>query len=481
MRPVPLALILLATSLTSCTLIPHYLRPALPVSAAYPAGPASAPVAGQPSTLPAAYLGWRDFFTDPVTAQLIALSLANNRDLAVAALNIEVAQAQYGVDRASLLPAIDGTAGLERSATPGEVTGLPGTANIRDYSLGIGTVSWELDLFGKIRSKSRASYEDFLSDEETRESTQISLIAAVDSEYLTWLADRDSLAISLQTVAAQQSSVQLTELEASTGTGTALDVAQAETTLFSAQASVAQYTRQIAQDMDQIVLLAGAPLPAPLLAQMAAVSGLDAVPPFPVLPAGLPSDLLERRPDIRAAEFTLLAANANIGAARAAFFPSITLTANDGTASDHLGGLFGAMSGAWLFEPEISVPIFAGGENLANLDIANTNKKIDVADYEKTIQSAFHDVADALAGRSTYQAQLAAQTALVGADQSYYDLANMRFKAGVDSYLNVLVARNALFSAQLSLVTLKLSSMQNDVTLYKALGGGWRENSLASQ
>jgi multidrug efflux system outer membrane protein len=218
-----------------------------------------------------------------------------------------------------------------------------------------------------------------------------------------------------------------------------------------------------------------------LLAQMQAVPGLEGVPAFPVLDAGLPSDLLERRPDIRAAEHTLLGANANIGAARAAFFPSISLTANDGTASDRLGGLFGAMSGSWLFEPEISIPIFAGGENLANLNVANAQKKIDIADYEKTIQSAFHDVANALAARSTYQVQVAAEADLVGADQNYYDLANMRFKAGVDSYLNVLVARNALFSAQLTLVTLQLSSLQNDVTLYKALGGGWEENSETNE
>jgi len=481
MRCFLLPLAVVATSLSGCSLIPDYHRPALPVTGSYPSGPASAAVFGKPTQLAAADLGWREFFSDPVTARLIAFSLANNRDLRVAALNIEVASAQYGIDRASLFPAINGTAGLERSATPGDVTGLSGTSNIRDYSLGIGAVSWELDFFGKIRSKARASFEDFLSDAETRESTQLSLIASVDAEYLTWLADRDSLAIAQNTVAAQLSSVQLTELETSTGTGTALDVAQAQTTLFSAQASEAQYTRQIAQDMDEIVLLVGAPLPGQLVTQMEAVPGLEAVPPFPVLPAGLPSGLLERRPDIRAAEDTLLAANANIGAARAAFFPSITLTANDGTASDRLGGLFGAMSGAWLFEPEISVPIFAGGENLANLDIANTQKKIEIANYEKAIQSAFHDVADALAGRSTYQAQVDAEANLVGADQRYYDLANMRFKAGVDSYLNVLVARNALFSAQLSLVSLQLESMQNDVTLYKALGGGWQENTQASQ
>jgi len=472
---------MLAISLGGCSLIPDYHRPALPVTDTYPSGPASEPVSGHAAGLAAADLGWHEFFNDPVSAQLISFSLANNRDLQVAALNIEVASAQYGVDRASLFPAINGTAGLERSATPGDVTGLTGTSNIRDYSLSVGTVSWELDFFGKIRSEARVGYEAFLSDEETRESTQIMLISSVDSEYLTWLADRESLAVSQNTVAAQQSSVQLTELEASTGTGTALDVAQAQTTLFSAEASEAQYNRQIAQDMDEIVLLAGAPIPASLLAQMQAVPGLEGVPAFPVLDAGLPSDLLERRPDIRAAEHTLLGANANIGAARAAFFPSISLTANDGTASDRLGGLFGAMSGSWLFEPEISIPIFAGGENLANLNVANAQKKIDIADYEKTIQSAFHDVANALAARSTYQVQVAAEADLVGADQNYYNLANMRFKAGVDSYLNVLVARNALFSAQLTLVTLQLSSLQNDVTLYKALGGGWDENSETNE
>jgi multidrug efflux system outer membrane protein len=481
MRNLFVSLAMISTTLIGCSLEPDYHRPALPVTGTYPTGPASEAVSGKPAQAAAADLGWRDFFNDPVSAQLIAFSLANNRDLRVAALNIEVASAQYGVDRASLFPAINGTAGLERSATPGDVSGLSGTSNIRDYSLSLGTVSWELDFFGKIRSKARAGYDAFLSDEQTRESTQIMLISSVDSEYLTWLADRDSLTIAQNTVSAQQDSVQLTELEASTGTGTALDVAQAQTTLFSAEASEAQYTRQIAQDMDEIVLLAGAPIPDPLLAQMQNVPGLEAVPAFPVLPAGLPSDLLERRPDIRAAEYTLLGANANIGAARAAFFPSISLTANDGTASDRLGGLFGAMSGSWLFEPEISVPIFAGGENRANLDIANAQKKIDIADYEKTIESAFHDVADALAGRSTYQAQVGAETALVEADQKYYDLANMRFKAGVDSYLNVLVARNSLFTAQLTLVSLKLSAMQNDETLYKALGGGWEENSQTNQ
>jgi multidrug efflux system outer membrane protein len=256
-----------------------------------------------------------------------------------------------------------------------------------------------------------------------------------------------------------------------------MDVAQAQITLNTAQANVAFYTRLVAEDMDELVLLAGAAIPDALLAQMNAVPGLDASPKLPYLPAGLPSDLLERRPDIRAAEHQLLAANANIGAARAAFFPSVTLTASGQTASPGLSNLFGMGSGAWLFEPTISVPIFAAGANFANLDIAKLEKRIEIANYEKTVQSAFHDVSDALNARGTYVAQVQAEQNLVDADNRYYQLADMRFEAGVDNYLNVLLAENALFGARLSLVSLKLAAQQNSITLYMALGGGWQETS----
>jgi multidrug efflux system outer membrane protein len=261
------------------------------------------------------------------------------------------------------------------------------------------------------------------------------------------------------------------------GTDTAQDVAQAETTLRTAEANVAQYTRLVAQDMDELVLVVGAPLPDALITRMNAEAGLGSQPAFPDLPAGLPADLLERRPDIRAAEHALLAANANIGAARAPFFPQVTLTGEYGTASNGLNHLFHAGSSSWAYAPSISLPIFDFGKNRANLDIAKLEERTEVADYEKAIQSAFHDVADALAGRSTYVNQVTAEQRLVDADTRYHDLAEMRFRNGADNYLNVLVAQNSLLSARLTLISLRLAQLQNSITLYKALGGGWQEHS----
>jgi len=457
--------------LTGCSLIPSYTRPALPVSSRYPIGADAKGLTDAPD------IGWRDFFADPVLADLIALSLANNRDLRVAIENVAGAQAQYRSAHANLFPAIDATASGQFQRVPAGASGFAAPEHINAYSLGLSAASYELDLFGKIRSQAAQARETFLSNAETRESMQISLVAQIASEYLTWLADRDSIRVSADTAKADQRSYDLRQMTLAKGSGTALDVAEAESNLRTAQASEAQYTRAAAQDMDEIVLLAGAPLPAALQARMMAASGLDAQPGFPELPAGLPADLLQRRPDIRAAEHTLLAANANIGGARAAFFPSVTLTGSGGTSSGSIGKLFGAGTASWLFEPNISVPIFDAGQNFANLDYAKVQKRIDIADYEKAIQSAFHDVADALAARATYKSQLAFEQQLVAADMRDYALAKMRFDAGVDSYLTVLVAQTSLFGAQINLVALKLAEQQNLITLYKALGGGWAERS----
>lgn len=460
-------------SLSACSLIPDYHRPSPGVAGQWPAGPAALSAADTKGQT-AADLGWSQFFTDPVSQSLIRLALDNNRDLRVAALNVRSAEAQYGVDRASLFPTINGTASFDRSVTPGDVYGTQGqTQNLREYSLGASAVSWELDLFGQIRSKARAQQETVFSEAETRTATQLTLIGEVVSEYLAWLADRESLAVAENTVKTEADSVRLTQLLLAHGDSTQLDVAQAEVTLHSAQASLAQYRRAVAQDMDELVLLVGAPLPVDLVRRMQAVNFSDE-PPFPSLSAGVPSDLLTRRPDIRAAEDTLLSANANIGAARAAFFPSITLTANGGTASGSLANLFKAGQASWGFEPQITLPIFDAGSNLANLDIAKLQKQIDIANYQKAIQQAFHDVSDALAARATYGDQIAAQQALVAADQQNFDLSTMRFKAGVDAYLTVLVAEESLFSAKLTLISLQLDKQQNLVTLYKALGGGWK-------
>ena len=476
MRSIVLTSILLA-SLAGCSLIPGYNRPVLPVATTYPVDF----VGGRAGDKAAPDIGWRDFFADPVLADLIELSLTNNRDLRVAIENVRAAQAQYRSEHANLFPTIDATASAQFQRVPGGASGFAAPEHVNAYNLGLSAASYELDLFGKIRSQASQAHEQFLSSAETRESTQISLVAQTASEYLTWLADRESVRVSAETARADQRSYDLRKMTLAKGSGNAIDVAEAESTLRTAQASEVQYTRAAAQDMDQIVLLAGVPLPEALQARMVAASGLDAQPRLPDLPPGLPADLLQRRPDIRAAEHTLLAANANIGAARAAFFPSVTLTGSGGTSSGSIGKLFGAGTAAWLFEPNISVPIFDAGQNFANLDYAKIQKRIDIADYEKAIQSAFHDVADALAARATYKSQVAFEQQLVAADMQNYKLSKMRFDAGVDSYLTVLVAQSSLFSAQINLVALKLAERQNLITLYKALGGGWVERSGTAQ
>jgi multidrug efflux system outer membrane protein len=425
--------------------------------------------------VPASDLGWRDFFTDPVMQDLIGLSLANNRDLRVAAFNVAEAEAQYRIQHANLFPTINAVGSADFEREPPGASGVSTPLHVNAYSLGLSAASYELDLFGRLRSLSRQAQEQYLSSADTQLSTQISLEAQVASYYLAWLADRDAIRVSQQTAQAQQRSFDLQRLILSQGNGTALDVAQAESTLRTAQASLEQYTRQAAQDLDEIVLLVGAPLPDDLQARMMFQTGLGDKSVFPVLPAGLPSELLARRPDIRAAEHSLLAANANIGAARAAFFPSVTLTGSGGTGSGGLAKLFGAGTVSWLFQPQISVPIFDAGSNFANLDYAKLEKQVEIADYEKAIQSAFHDVSDALAARATYTRQVDAESKLVDADTRYFNISQMRSTAGVDTYLNVLVAQSSLFSAQLSLVSLRLSEQQNLVTLYKALGGGWKE------
>ena len=465
----------LLAMVTGCTLIPDYHRGPLPVSQDYPAIAPARAVATV--GVPAWDLGWRDFFTDPVLQDLLAFSLDNNRDLRVALLNVAAAQAQFQLAHANLFPTVAAAAVGDFAREPGAAEGEPAPLHLNAYSLSLGATSYELDVFGRLRSLSRQAQEQFFSQAETRESTQISLVAQIVSEYLTWLSDRDALRVSQETAVAQGRSYELRKLTLQRGSGTALDVATAESTLRTAEASVQQYTRQAAQDLDEIVLLAGAPLPPGLMARMVAASGMGAVQPFPALAPGLPSALLERRPDIRAAEHTLLAANANIGAARAAFFPSVTLTGSGGTESGGLGQLFGAGTASWLFEPQISVPIFDFGKNQANLDYAKVQTRVEVANYEKTIQSAFHDVADALAARATDALQVDAERKLVDADTRYYTLSKMRFDTGIDTDLDVLVAQNSLFAAQLDLVSLELAARENDVTLYKALGGGWTAHS----
>jgi outer membrane protein, multidrug efflux system len=471
----------LSTLLGACTLEPHYHRPPSPVPA-LEGGTAGDPVAAD--------IGWREFFPDPQLQQLIELALTNNRDLRVAALNVQSAQAQYRIQRADLFPTVDASAveqvqhvpiGVLTSGFPPSLLSGAGplpTNGVTEhtYNVGIGFTSYELDLFGRIRSLSHAALQQYFSSGETRRSVQLTLVAEVATAYLTVLTDQTLLDITRDTLKSQSESYALTEKMFSGGTTTELALRQAETTVDTARANLAQYVRQVAQDRDALQLLLGAPIPDGIDFSR----GLDRGNMVAELAEGIPSDVLVRRPDVLAAEHQLMAANAEIGAARAAFLPAISLTGNFGTESTQLSGLFKAGSRAWTFSPDISLPIFAGGANVANLQATKLARDTGVAQYEKAIQTAFREVADALVARGTLDEQLAAQQALVTASAVAYRLADMRYRGGVDSYLTALVAQVSLYSAQQQLQTVRLLRLQNLVTLYKALGGGLREHTATA-
>lgn len=471
----------LVTALAGCSLAPTYERPEAPVSAAYPTGEAYTQTGQSQGAAqgPVADIGWRDFYSDPLLQNLISMALTANRDLRVAALNVEEARAQYRIQRADLLPSVGvgGDGSVQR--LPADLSST-GSSNItRSYQVG-GTASWELDLFGRIRSLSDQALETYLAQDETRIATQLSLISETATAYLTLRADQELLSLTQSTLTSQQDSYQLTKQSYDAGVATELDLSQAEVSLRTAQRDLSTYTRLVAQARNALVLLVGQPLPDDVVAQLDQAKILpDGVVPES-LPAGLPSDLLARRPDIRAAEHQLKGANAYIGAARAAFFPTISLTGSAGTASSSLGGLFDAGSGAWSFAPSITMPIFAGGSLWAGLDVAKVRKNIQIATYEQTIQTAFREVADALAGQGTYRTQIVAQQQLVAAYQRAYDLSRQRFDQGVDDYLSVLDSQRSLFAAQQVLVETRLSRLSNLVTLYQVLGGGWTEKTAAA-
>ncbi len=470
----------LATLLSACTLEPHYHRPPPPVPA-LPGGTAGGTAAPD--------IGWREFFPDPQLQQLIALALTNNRDLRVAVLNVQSAQAQYRIQRAELFPTVNASAVEQVQEIPISVleaefpnassaaAGAAGSAaptggiTVRTYNVGVGFTNYELDLFGRIRSLSHAALQQYFSSGETRRSVQLTLVAEVATAYLTVLTDQTLLNITRDTLKSQEESYALTQKMFSGGTTTELALRQAETTVDTARAELAQYNRQLGQDRDALQLLLGAPIPDGIDFS----AGLDRANMVAELEEGIPSDVLVHRPDILAAEHQLMAANAEIGAARAAFLPAISLTGNFGTESSQLSGLFKAGSRAWTFSPDISLPIFAGGANVANLQATKLARDTAVAQYEKAIQTGFREVADALVARSTLDEQLAAQQALVTASAVAYRLADMRYRGGVDSYLTALVAEVSLYSAQQQLQTVRLLRLQNLVTLYKALGGGLRE------
>ncbi len=453
-RATPLAL---ALALSGCmSLAPKHERPAAPVAAAFPA---LAPSAA--SNEAAAQIEWRRFFADARLKQLIELALANNRDLRVAILNIEQARAQYQVRRADTLPTVN--AAISGSRVPGSDDNSNSS-----YSAGFGVSAFELDLFGRVRNLSEAALAQFLATEEARKSAQISLVGSVANAYLALLADDELLDLTRQTLAAREQSLKLIQLKFDNGVVSKLDLQQGLSLVDTARVVLAQQQRQRAQDANLLVLLVGQPLP-DSLAPAVALARTE----LAELPAGLPSDLLAVRPDIRAAEQLLIGANASIGAARANFFPRISLTGSAGSASSELSGLFKGGSFGWTFAPQVVLPLFDHGRNTATLGSARAGRDIAVAQYERSIQVAFREVSDALAGQATFAEQLRAQRSVAAAEAERFNLSDLRYKAGAASYLDLLDAQRSLFAAQQAAVQANLQRLQNQVTLYRVLGGGW--------
>lgn len=454
--------------LAGCAMIPDYDRPDMPVSVEWPQGQAYEGIEGV-TNADISQVNWQSFFLSPPMQQVIQISLDNNRDLRVASLQVEKARALYRVERAALVPSVDATGSGTRQGIPENASGLGKDTVSSTYSANLGATAFELDLFGRIRSLNEKALEEYFATEEAQQAARITLIAETSNAYLTYLADKKLLEITEETLRAQQESFALIEQRRDLGIGSQLDLEQARTSVETARANRARYVRYVAQDRNALELLMGATPDAIMLDALT----LDTVELADDLPVGLPSAVLLERPDIRQAEHSLKAANANIGAARAAFFPTISLTGSAGFASESLSDLFKSGSSlAWSFIPQITLPIFSGGRNIANLDSATASQKIAVAQYEKSIQTAFREVSDELAARGTYSEQLDAQTALVSATGNAYQISRARYDQGTDNYLSVLDSQRALYNAQQSEITVQQERLSNLVNLYKVLGGG---------
>jgi multidrug efflux system outer membrane protein len=447
---------------------PKYTRPAPPVPAAWPSGPAYKDETGKPAGKPMAEIPWQEFFVDARLSKVIVAALDNNRDLRVAALNVERSRAQYQIQRADLFPLVDATADGNFQREPKGFYYLNQSLTVNQYSVGLGVSSYELDLFGRVRSLKDQALEQFLATGQARISVQISLVAEVAGDWLALAADRERLKLAEDTLASQRASYELIRSRFEAGVSSALDLHQAQTSVDTARVDIARYTTAVAQDENALELVVGAKVADDLLPNSlsSTLTALKDITP------GLPSEVLLCRPDILQAEELLKGANANIGAARAAFFPRITLVSSAGFGSNELASLFTGSSFAWSFAPQIVLPIFDAGSNRANLKVAEVDRDIAVAQYEKAIQVAFREVADALAQRGTIYDQLAAQKSLTDATGESYRLSQARYVKGIDSYLNVLDSQRSLYSAQQNLISVRLTQLINLVTLYKTLGGG---------
>ena len=438
-----------------CTMLPQYERPAAPVAGSYLAATGT----NAPS---AANLGWSEVFTDERLKKLVKLALTNNLDLRVAVLNVEQSRAQYRITRSASLPTVNGSASYTRSHADG--------VTAEQWNASLGTVAYEVDFWGRVRSLNRQALEKYFATDAARRSAQVSLVAEVATEYFTLREVAEQIQLAQSTLQTVQESCNLNQAMFDAGASSELDLREAQAQVATAKINLLTYQRQQAEAVNDLTLLIGGPLPADLpAARSLPDSGLLAD-----LPAGLPSELLERRPDILEAEHTLKAANADIGAARAAFFPSLSLTASVGTTSSQLSQLFGGGTGVWSFSPQVTVPIFTGGQNLADLDAAKVSRRIEVANYQKAIQTAFREVSDALVDTASYARQTEQETLLVAAQQGRYDLASTRYRQGDDTYLNTLTAQQDLYAARQGLIQAQFNELASRISLYKALGGGWK-------
>ncbi|MCC8193246.1 MAG: efflux transporter outer membrane subunit [Deltaproteobacteria bacterium] len=455
-------------ALSGCTLAPRYERPDLPVDAAWPE---SARISDEERDAADAAVNrpWRSFFKDPTLVALIETALRNNRDLRVATINIEKVRAQYWIQRADLLPTINASS-VATNQYLNKAVSTRGEAFInRQYQASVGFTSFELDLFGRIRSLKESALQQFFATEENARAVQVSLVAEVVQAYLQLTAQKELLDLARSTYENRKESYELTQRMFDMGLTSQLTVNQARTIVEEARVASAQYETSVGQAENALVLLLGAPIPE----GVKLAGNLREVAMIPDLPPGLPSDLMQRRPDIMAAEHQLQAMNANIGAARANFFPTISITAALGTIAPVYHDLFSRGAGTWLFEPAAVLPIFDTGRNYAILRMSEADRDMAVATYEKTIQTAFREVADALVQRATIGEQLDAQKALVEATEATYDLSQNRYEIGLDSFINVLDAQRSLFNARQGIINTILLREVNALNLYKALGGGW--------
>jgi multidrug efflux system outer membrane protein len=463
-----LLLVFAAVWCGGCTLIPEYTRPEAPVPADWPGGPAYKETPPTPGAPLAADLHWREFFADEHLQKIIETALNNNRDLRLAALNVERARAIYGIQRAELFPALDASGSGSKERVAGEFTNNGDSRTVTRYGSTLSVISWEIDFFGRLRSLSERALQEFLATEQARRSTQILLVSEVAIAYLSLAADRENLKLAEATFETQKAAYDLIKRRSEVGLASELDLARAQTPVDTARGDMALFTQRVAQDENALNLLTGYPASEPIKHMPLDLSG---VLPARKVAAGVTSEVLLRRPDVTAAENLLKAANANIGAARAALFPRIALTTSAGTVSSELSGLFKSGSGTWSFASQILMPVF-DARLWSALDASQAEREIALVQYEKAIQTAFREAADALAVQGTVDQQVAAQQSLVAASARSYSLSNARYVRGIDNSLAVLDAQRALYAAQQGLVALGLKKLSNQARLYAVLGGG---------